>query len=99
MSGQVDGSAAGNPLLRALSVARSIYGEYVETGHFRRRAERGAGGEERRGDDDEMCWGKAAAGCDFAILHFFSLSALEGSGWQAALTGPKTHPIRTKCVV
>jgi hypothetical protein len=34
MSGQVDGSATGNPLLRALSVARSIDGEYVEISHF-----------------------------------------------------------------
>jgi len=34
MSGQVDGSATGNPLLRGLSVARSIEGEYVENSHF-----------------------------------------------------------------
>ena len=34
MSGQVDGSATGNPLLRGLAVARSIDGEYVEISHF-----------------------------------------------------------------
>ena len=34
MSGQVDGSATGNPLLRVLSLTRSINGEYVELGHF-----------------------------------------------------------------
>ena len=84
-------------LARRAGAVRRLRREAARTSET---AESGNVGQEEKGGGGMMmrCTGTRLL-LAVTSLYCTLLFCLRVLGWQVALTGPKTHPIRTKCVV